>query len=107
MSGLYRNNPQTPEGKYLVKRRDGTKPEWPFFVLGGRDPAAIRALGAYADAAEDLGYDPEYVRDVRRLAADFSRYLGKHGSGDPDAPPDENRVEDPETVAEMRGSLGA
>lgn len=35
LKGLVRDNPETPEGKYLVKRRDGTVPPWPHFVLGG------------------------------------------------------------------------
>lgn len=37
LTGLFRDNPETPEGKYLVKRRDGTVVEWPSFVLGARD----------------------------------------------------------------------
>jgi len=45
--GLVRDNPKTPEGKYLVKRRDGTVVEWPSFVLGARDPASAPALRAW------------------------------------------------------------
>lgn len=29
MAGIWRNNPETREGKYLVQRRDGTIPDWP------------------------------------------------------------------------------
>ena len=53
LTGLFRDNPATPEGKYLVKRRDGTVVEWPSFVLGARDPHAAAALRAYADSVED------------------------------------------------------
>lgn len=51
LAGLWRKNPETPEGKYLIKRRDGTVPEWPSLVLGAKDPAAPAAINAYADAA--------------------------------------------------------
>lgn len=34
MARLWRNNEGTREGKYLVQRRDGTVPEWPYFVMG-------------------------------------------------------------------------
>ena len=33
--------------KYLVVRRDGTVPRWPWFVLGGRDQAARDAMRFY------------------------------------------------------------
>lgn len=105
MGGLWRNNPQTPEGKYLVKRRDGTVVEWPHFVIGARDPAAPYALRAYAAAAEQLGFDPDLVRDVRARADEFAAYWHEHGSGDPDAP--RHRVDDPATVAEMARGQGS
>ncbi len=84
MGGLWRNNPETPEGKYLVLRRDGSVPEWSWFVLGARDPAAPTALRAYADTAEKLGYDPMYVQDCRDLADLFDAERKKQGEGDPD-----------------------
>jgi len=37
--GLWRDDPATPEGKYLVKRRDGTVVEWPSFTLGAETRA--------------------------------------------------------------------
>lgn len=40
LTGLWRRNPETPEGKYLVKRRDGSVVEWPNLVMGAKDPAA-------------------------------------------------------------------
>ena len=73
-------------GKYLVLRRDGTQPEWPYFVIGAKDPAAPHGLRAYASAAESLGIDPQYVADVRDLADRFEVFRATHGEGDPDAP---------------------
>jgi hypothetical protein len=105
MAGLWRNNPDTKEGKYLVKRRDGTVPRWPWFVLGAADPAAPVALRAYADEAERLGMDPVYVADVRAMASGFEEWWFNNDAGDPDAP--RHRVDDPATVAEMRLGRGA
>ena len=71
MAGLWRKNPETPEGKYLVKRRDGTVPAWPFFVIAASDPAAPRTLRAYADAAEVGATDgDDRTGNARRRAAD-------------------------------------
>lgn len=90
------------EGKFLVVRRDGTSPHWPHFVLGARDMAAPVALRAYADAAEKMGYDPEYVASIRDLADDFRDYCVQEGTGDPEAPP--HRTDDPAVIAAMRGT---
>lgn len=100
LKGLWRSNPKTPEGKYLVKRRDGSVVEWPNFVIGARDPAAPAALRAYAYAAEQLGFSEGYVADVRRLADKFEDYRAEHGDGDPDC--GKHRKDDPATVAEMK-----
>lgn len=105
MAGLWRKNPETSEGKYLVKRRDGTVPAWPFFVIAASDPAAPRTLRAYADAAEVAGMDPKYVRDVRDMADEFEMWRCRHGEGDPDG--GRHRTDDPATVAEMKKGLGA
>jgi hypothetical protein len=83
--------------KYLVQRRDGTVPDWPYFVIGASDPAASAALDAYAEAALTWGMDPDYCDDVRRLADRFRQWQGREG--DPDAP--KHRVDDPETVARI------
>lgn len=99
-AGLWRNNAETPEGKYLVKRRDGTVVEWPNFVLGAKDPCAPDALIAYAKAAKRNGYNEVYVRDVLRLAEQFADYCRTHGEGDPDR--GRHRDDDPATVHEMR-----
>ena len=108
MSGIWRNNPETREGKYLVKRRDGTIPHWPWFVLGGLDPASPGALLAYAAEAERLGMDPIYVADVRALIGTFRDWqadMPPEDLGDPDAP--RHRKDDPATVAEMVKGRGA
>jgi hypothetical protein len=102
MPGLWRNGTAAPEGKFLVLRRDGTKPEWPYFVLGARDPAAAAALRAYAKTARTLAFDPAYVADVERLADEFADYRLGHGEGNPDGPP--HREDDPDVVAAMRGA---
>jgi hypothetical protein len=103
--GLWRNNPETPDGKYLIQRRDGTVPEWPAFVLGARDPAAPAALRAYADECELLGRDPKYVADVRAMASDFYAYRREHGESDPAEKC--YRTDDPATVARMREGRSA
>ncbi len=90
--GLWRKNGITG-GKYLVQRRDGTIPDWPFFVIGARDPYAPAALRAYANAAEDADDDPYYVSDLRALATEFEEYRKANGSGDPSAVP--HRKDDP------------
>lgn len=100
LTGLWRNDPATPEGKYLVKRRDGTVVEWPNFVIGAKDPAAPAALRAYADAAERCGMSAGFIRDVRALAEEFEQYRHTHGAGDPDR--GRHREDDPATIAEMR-----
>lgn len=101
MARLFRNQDGFEGGKYLVQRRDGTVPGWPHFVIGAADAAAPFALRAYADAAEKLGWDPEYVSDVRELAEEFLAYYDLHPTeGDPDAP--RHRTDDPEIVAKMK-----
>ena len=99
-AGLWRKNKETPEGKYLVKRRDGTIPEWPSLVIGAKDPAAPAAIRAYADEAERLGMNGQYVADMRTLAAEFEEYRRNFGNGDPDR--GRHRQDDPTTIAEMR-----
>jgi hypothetical protein len=73
--------------KFLVQRRDGTVPEWPYLVLGARDPAVPAAIRALADEYEHIGgYDPEYIADLRQLADEHEQFRAEHGEGDPDAP---------------------
>lgn len=115
LTGLFRDNPETSEGKYLVKRRDGTVVEWPSFVLGARDPFAEVALRAYAEAVEDAmkcevdaekyGLTPEFVASLRRLADGFYRYRRTHGDGDPGM--GRHRKDDPATIEEMRKGKSA
>jgi hypothetical protein len=106
LTSLWRNHPDTPEGKYLVKRRDGSVVEWPHFVLGARDPHTPAALRAYAASAK---LDPEctlgYIVDVLALANEFEAYRREHGDGDPSR--GRHRLDDPETIAEMRKGRSA
>jgi hypothetical protein len=98
--GLWRDNPATPEGKYLVMRRDGTIPEWPHFTLGAKDPCASAALRAYSDQAYALGLDPDYAAAVKKLADEWDEYRATHGTGDPDR--GRHREDDLATVTMMR-----
>lgn len=72
MARLWRNTEGTREGKYLVQRRDGAIPEWPYFVIGAADPAAPEVLIAYAQAARSLGMDPEYCDDILDTATEWT-----------------------------------
>lgn len=105
MARLWRNTDGTREGKYLVTRRDGTTPEWPYFVIGAADPAAPAALLAYALAARENGMDPEYVTDLHDLALAFNKWRKEHGAGDPDAP--RHREDDPATIEKMKFAQGS
>lgn len=96
--GLWRNA-GIKGGKYLVVRRDGTVPDWPYFVIGARDPFAPYALFAYAREAQHSG-NALFARDVHALAEEFDAYRKEHGTGDPTAPPE--REDDPATIARMK-----
>ncbi len=105
MAGIWRNNPDTPEGKYpIVLRRDGSPVTTPYFVLLMRDPCFAAAITAYADEAERRNYDPQYVSDLREMVEAAPRVLAMLGPGDPDAP--RHRTDDPVTLAWAR-SVGA
>jgi len=100
---MFNTQDGTKEGKYLVLRRDGTKPTWTHFVLGARDPIAADAMRDYADHADDACMDPQYVADCRRHAERMQLEREATGKGDPDAP--RHRIDSPLTVALMRGDL--
>ncbi len=105
LNGLYRDQPETREGKYLVLRRDNTVPEWPWFVLGATDPAAAWALRAYAVAGFFYRFKWGYVKGVWRLARDFRRWRRANRKGDPDR--GRHRTDDPAVIARMREGRGA
>ena len=86
MSGLWRYNEKTKEGKYLVKRRDGSIPKWPYIVLGAADPTAPAALLAYSNKCRELGFNHEYVTDLVKLSIEFEDWRLANKDGDPDAP---------------------
>lgn len=91
--------------KYLVVRRDGTLPQWPYFVLGGADPYAREALWAYADAIETQQGDKEYADSVRQLAEDFENWRIDNVTGDPIAPP--HRKDEPSVIDAMEQPGGS
>ena len=123
MSGLFRNDPATREGKYpVLLRRDGTVPAWEWFVLGERDPNAPAAIYFYATACENAGMDPRYVSDLRDMAASWERTQALEAKqraegtftdkpADPDGP--RHRTDDPDvlrfpgTLAEYRERLAS
>lgn len=100
MAGLWKNVDGTREGKYLVQRRDGTVPNWPWFVLAASDPAAPAALAAYAQAAAKHGMDPAYIADINKLVYEFACWRLANAAGDPDA--GKHRQDDAATVAKMQ-----
>lgn len=123
LKSLYRDNPKTPEGKYLVKRRDGSVVEHPSFVLLARDPHGANTLRFYAallllpDDERDYfleqlrlllneylgqpdGQNQDFVASVLRFANLWDTYRASHGDGDPLMGP--HRPDDPATIAEMK-----
>jgi hypothetical protein len=103
MARIFSRDNSFEGGKYLVLRRDGTVPDWPYLVIGAADPASTAALLAYANEAEHLGMDPQYVQDIRDLASSWIGWRSQHPLGDPDSP--RHRKDDPEIIAKMK--LGA
>lgn len=107
--GLWRNDPAMREGKYpVLLRRDGTIPEWSYFVIGAMDAAAPAALWAYAAEARRMGMAPAYAEDVYRLGHEFmterlDRIAAKQRPGDPDKGP--HRKDDPLTLQLARGEI--
>jgi hypothetical protein len=100
MAGLYSKDQKIVGGKYLVMRRDGTVPDWPYFVLGARDPIVPWVLRFYAIVAFLYRKDWKYVKDVWALARDFHMYKREHGAGDPDGA--RHRVDNPDVISKMK-----
>jgi len=69
--------------KYLVIRRDGTVPQWPYLLLGARDPAGADTLRYYARRCRELGTGEQYALDIERLALEFERYREDAGPSRP------------------------
>lgn len=84
--------------KFLVVRRDGSVPDWPYLVMGARDPYVPGAIRRYAELATEAGEDNDYVEDLYRLAESFEEYRRLHGAGDPASPA--HREDDP-TIVKM------
>lgn len=98
---LFHERLDTPQGKYLVKRRDGSVVEWPSFVLGGRDPLAPWALRLYGVLGFLSGHFTwSMTRSVWRWARFYDTYRRDKGVGDPGS-------DDPATIREMRRGMSA
>jgi hypothetical protein len=128
LTSLFRDNPATPEGKYLVKRRDGSTVEWPSFVLGARDPDGADTLRFYGllkllptplrdEMVREIqtsikhwlvhpdGQNKPFVASVQKWARIWEQYREEHGDGDPLM--GAHRKDDPATIAEMRKGMSA
>lgn len=128
LKALFVDNPETPEGKYLVKRRDGTVVEWPSFVLGARDPNGPDTLRFYGLLnlvptevrevllrdlhfkihewlAHQYGQNKQYMESILRNAGKWEEYRRQHGEGDPLM--GKHRQDDPATIAEMRKGMSS
>jgi len=98
-------------GKFLVLRRDGSVPDWTWFVLGAADRHASEALKAYSHAAREPMCSKaqyEYADHVYKTAQEFEqerrdREAAGRKKDDPEAPP--HRVDDPLVLALMRGEV--
>lgn len=90
--------------KFLVVRRDGTIPQWPWLVMGARDPSTPTAILAMADWHEERGTDQAYVDDLRLLADEWDDYRSLNGEGDPEAGP--HRTDDPDIITQIRSGGG-
>ena len=101
MSGLWRNDSETPEGKYpIVLRRDGSVVTKPYFVLLDCDPGFVDALRSYADKHESIGSDPNFIAQIRDWADEVEENPPEQG--DPDAPC--HRTDDPVVIAWARSA---
>lgn len=106
LTAIFRHSVETREGKYLVRRRDGTIPEWPWFVLGARDPMVPWTLRFYAVLGFVMGQLKwGYACSLWQFAREMREYRRTHGNGDPGM--GRHRVDDPATIAEMRKGGGA
>ena len=106
LNGLFREQSETPEGKYLVKRRDGTVPTWPSFVLGAADPMVPATLRFYALLGFFMGHFTwGFMRSLWRFASTMSRWRKSNWTGDPGM--GRHRKDDPVTIAEMRKGWSA
>lgn len=76
-----------PGKKYLVERRDGSVPVWPWFVLAASDPCAAGALFHYAGLCEQAGYAREYVDAILAAVTEMQEWAKANPSTRPDVRP--------------------
>lgn len=89
MAGFWIHDPATPEGKFpVVLRRDGSRVDWPYFIINVHDPGFPDAMRAYALVHEAQGADWKYVGDCRTWAhaAETGAFGPPKRPSDPDAP---------------------
>lgn len=98
--------------KFLVLRRDGSVPDWTWFVLGAADkhaPAALAEYGREVIGVSGSDRDLEaYGVDMLRLSDEFDaererREAAGKKKGDPEAKP--HRKDDPLILALMKGEV--
>jgi hypothetical protein len=112
LTGLVRDNPKTPEGKYLILRRDGSVVEFPVFVLGARDPYAAKALRYYADLLQEevdkqnYNIHHKYPKAIKKWADVFDDYRKEHGESKP-CSDKSDRVDCPLIIALMKAGKSA
>lgn len=78
--------------KYIVVRTDGTLPDWPYFVIGAKDPAAASTIRNYASTALAINGDHDYHENVKDLSRRFGvwKAADEHGVASPEMPAKEH-----------------
>lgn len=73
--------------KFVVLRADGSRPEWPDFVLNLNDEGAYIALNAYVTHYAGLkDADPEYISFLYGQLSEAEEYMEDRGWSRPDKP---------------------
>ena len=79
--------------KFAVLRPDGSRPDWPFFVLNLNDEGAYIALTAYTNHYVKLGdADPAFIAFLYEVLADAEEYAEAQGWHRPDQPSGRDEV---------------
>lgn len=106
LTSIFRENPKTPEGKYLIKRRDGSIVASPSFVLLGPDPNAPNTIRFYArEMKSNNKAHPGFIESLLRWADTYDMYRLKHGESDPEK--GAHRIDDPKTIEQMKQGWSA
>ena len=82
--------------KFVVLRADGSRPQWPPFVLNLNDEGAYIALNAYVTHYTTLkDADPEYISFLYGQLAEAEEYMEGRGWSRPDKPSERDEVRRP------------